>query len=180
MVEGDGLPDKICHPCKFQLEKSYAFRKKCETSDLKLRQHLLEIQEYNKDMENEAAQEEEESREALEITGEQEHIMETNEQNTEAEIVQSTIVKYIEADNEPEADPENITLPSEVDKEACTLKNSELKTEVIESEDGENIFIVENSDPNMDVIADAVKATLANQPGMNNILFTFRIWSFII
>lgn len=43
MFEGDGLPDKICHPCKFQLEKSYNFRKKCEHSDMKLRMHLRDL-----------------------------------------------------------------------------------------------------------------------------------------
>lgn len=37
------MPDKICHPCKFQLEKSYNFRKKCEQSDMKLRMHLRDL-----------------------------------------------------------------------------------------------------------------------------------------
>lgn len=45
VFEGDGLPDKLCHPCKFQLEKSYNFRKKCEQSDMKLRLHLKDVKE---------------------------------------------------------------------------------------------------------------------------------------
>lgn len=45
VFEGDGLPNKICHPCRYQLDKSYTFRKKCENSDLKLRQHLKDLQE---------------------------------------------------------------------------------------------------------------------------------------
>lgn len=30
----------ICHPCKYQLEKSYQFKKKCEAADTKLRKHM--------------------------------------------------------------------------------------------------------------------------------------------
>lgn len=53
----------ICHPCKYQLEKSYQFKKKCEAADLKLRKHIKlihrlsgqdeadESQEGNKDSE---------------------------------------------------------------------------------------------------------------------------------
>lgn len=40
MLEDDGLPGMICRPCHYQLEKYYIFRKKCESSDIKLRMHL--------------------------------------------------------------------------------------------------------------------------------------------
>lgn len=35
----------ICHPCKYQLEKSYQFRKKCQAADSKLRKHMKLIQQ---------------------------------------------------------------------------------------------------------------------------------------
>lgn len=40
VYEEDGLPNMICHPCKYQLEKSYQFKKKCEAADFKLRKHM--------------------------------------------------------------------------------------------------------------------------------------------
>lgn len=89
-----------------------------------------------------------------------------------------TKVSYIQPDPEPENDPESITLPPEIDeaiKEACTLKTADqLKTEVdTENEEADNVFIIEDTehqvmdDNNMNAIADAVKATLASQPGLN-------------
>jgi hypothetical protein len=37
----------ICHPCKYQLEKSYQFKKKCEAADTKLRKHVKLIQQLS-------------------------------------------------------------------------------------------------------------------------------------
>ncbi|XP_053946820.1 zinc finger and SCAN domain-containing protein 30 isoform X1 [Anastrepha ludens] len=37
---GDGLPKSICTECRFQLEKSYYFRKRNQKSDSKLRKHI--------------------------------------------------------------------------------------------------------------------------------------------
>lgn len=45
VFEGDGLPNMICHPCRYQLDKCYAFKKKCENSDVKLKRHIKYIQE---------------------------------------------------------------------------------------------------------------------------------------
>ncbi|XP_029677287.1 zinc finger protein 2 homolog [Formica exsecta] len=45
VYEQDGLPNMICHPCKYQLEKSYQFRKKCQAADAKLRKHMKLIQQ---------------------------------------------------------------------------------------------------------------------------------------
>ncbi|KAL2745640.1 zinc finger protein 543-like [Vespula maculifrons] len=45
VFEEDGLPNKICHPCKYQLEKSYQFKKKCEAADVKLRKHMKLIRQ---------------------------------------------------------------------------------------------------------------------------------------
>ncbi|KAJ8938615.1 hypothetical protein NQ314_011424 [Rhamnusium bicolor] len=177
VFEGDGLPDKICHPCKFQLEKSYNFRKKCESSDTKLRQHLKELKDKMGDIEEENERQDDETE--MDVSEEGEHIITQEDSqpgpSTEEDLVGVTKVSYIEPDPEPENDPENITLPPETDdtiKEACTLKSDDqLKTEIdTENEDGENVFIIEESDhqmmddTNMDAIADAVKATLASQP----------------
>lgn len=49
MYEEDGLPNMICHPCKYQLEKSYQFKKKCEAADAKLRKHMKLIQQLTDD-----------------------------------------------------------------------------------------------------------------------------------
>lgn len=84
-------------------------------------------------------------------------------------------MSYIQGPEEPENVPNNITLPVETDqenREACTLRTTEeLKTEPEDDEAADNIFIIEeNEENNMDdasmgAIADAVKATLASQPG---------------
>ncbi|EEZ98149.1 zinc finger protein 358 [Tribolium castaneum] len=171
VFEGDGLPNKICHPCKFQLEKSYNFRKKCENSDMKLRQHLKSLQakigdaDLNVSGESEAAVEESQEKQEDEV----------KEPSTEEDLVGVTQVAYIQPDPEPEDDPESITLPADADvvnKDACTLKS--LKREVMDVEDNEGdgvIFVDEASqemeDTSYDAIADAVKATLATQPGFD-------------
>uniref|UniRef100_A0A1B0BSJ3 Protein krueppel n=1 Tax=Glossina palpalis gambiensis TaxID=67801 RepID=A0A1B0BSJ3_9MUSC len=36
----DELPKKICSPCRYQLEKSYYFRKRSQAADVKLRKHI--------------------------------------------------------------------------------------------------------------------------------------------
>ncbi|KAK6644740.1 hypothetical protein RUM43_001009 [Polyplax serrata] len=38
--EGDGLPPNICEECLGMVEQTYLFKKKCKTSDSKLREHL--------------------------------------------------------------------------------------------------------------------------------------------
>lgn len=180
------MPNKICHPCKFQLEKSYVFRKKCENSDTKLRQHIKSLQEKIGDVdltkiEDNEVPIEEESR----YEGEAEVARE--EPSTEEDLVGVTQVAYLQPDQEPDDDPENITLPAEeelVNKDACTLKT--MKKERVEIEgmdtgdvdenddedeecDEEQIFMDdtghEMEDTSYDAIADAVKATLAQQPG---------------
>ena len=133
MFEGDGLPDKICHPCRYQLEKSYTFRKKCENSDLKLRQHLKNLQE--KLGEVVLTEIVEDRRGNLMCKGQEDVGGVSNEEiamdvNTEEDLEGIAQVTYIEPDPEPEEDPENITLPQETDKYACTLDTVPLKKEV--------------------------------------------------
>ncbi|KAL1508854.1 hypothetical protein ABEB36_003683 [Hypothenemus hampei] len=188
VFEGDGLPDKICHPCKFQLEKSYNFRKKCEQSDMKLRLHLKEIKDKLGDIlhEDDVNDTLMDSTSSTDIQAEAIHlqikdnqlISEDVEPSTEEDLVGVAKVAYIQAPEEPENTPSSITLPFETDqenKDACTLQTSvELKTEPNDEEIGDDdIFIIqENEDTsvneaNMGAIANAVKATLANQPGIN-------------
>lgn len=52
------------------------------------------------------------------------------EVNTEEDLEGIAQVTYIEPDPEPEEGPENITLPQETDKYACTLDTVPLKKEV--------------------------------------------------
>ncbi|XP_066141008.1 zinc finger protein pita-like [Euwallacea fornicatus] len=186
VFEGDGLPEKICNPCKFQLEKSYNFRKKCEQSDMKLRSHLKELNKLGDVfVENEMAVSSHvpsgesldedttisQSESQVEIEGR------SIEPSTEEDLVGVTKVTYVEAAREEiENSPNNITLSLETDvenREACTLKSiDEVKSEP-EEEAGDGIFIIEENDEtsaehaNMGAIADAVKATLASQPGIN-------------
>lgn len=51
VYEDDGLPNMICHACKYQLDKSYQFRKKCQASDSKLRKHIKQIQRLSSEYE---------------------------------------------------------------------------------------------------------------------------------
>ncbi|ENN73684.1 hypothetical protein YQE_09714, partial [Dendroctonus ponderosae] len=191
VFEDDGLPDKICHPCKFQLEKSYNFRKKCEQSDMKLRLHLKELKYEMGDLltdDGNENQSEDYNDGRMDVDDHLKSDSDSVEPCTEEDIVVThkklycpilflqgvTKVSYIQGPEESENTPSNITLPIEVDqenKEACTLKtNVELKSEPEEEENIENIFVIEEDDGNMNnanmgAIADAVKATLANQPG---------------
>lgn len=171
------MPDKICRTCKFQLEKSYNFRKKCEQSDMKLRQHLRELREL--ELVNA-----EQADDVMEIEDINDELSEKeNSQagpSTEEDLVGVAKVTYIQQDPEPEPDPDNITLPIQTDntvKEACTLNVDDLKSEIdTENEELENSFIITETDQNhqvmtetsMDAIADAVKATLASHTGNKN------------
>ncbi|CAG9833861.1 unnamed protein product [Diabrotica balteata] len=171
VIEGDGLPDKLCCPCKYQLEKSYNFRKKCENSDLRLRLHLRDLpeDEYDKDDVIANASKEENETEVLQLQEERLSEVIEIEPSTEEDLVGVTKVAYIAQDQEPEPDPENITLriePDVDDKEACTLK-----TEMEDHEEIHELFHVEEEQDcetaDMEAIADAVKSTLVNETGLN-------------
>ncbi|KAJ8880785.1 hypothetical protein PR048_017256 [Dryococelus australis] len=41
VFEGDGLPAQICDSCCLQLDSSYDFRKRCEHSDMTLRELVV-------------------------------------------------------------------------------------------------------------------------------------------
>ncbi|KAL3278250.1 hypothetical protein HHI36_013588 [Cryptolaemus montrouzieri] len=185
VFEGDGLPDKICHPCKYQLSKFYTFRKKCESSDSKLRQFINSFGSKSNDesdmddSHHEEEMEQDDTTPSPEQQKQKKQIIEAQENEvveTEEDLVGVTQVAYIHPPDENE-DPENITLPPEVqfiNKSACTLGDTEMKKDLpSEPDNNSNIFIIDNDDNrglddnNLDAIADAVKATLASQPGLN-------------
>lgn len=90
-----------------------------------------------------------------------------------------TKVAYIDVQqDDAESAPNSITLPPEADlesKDACTLDLESFKSEQTEKIEDVDFLIEEHSEGNIDnanigAIANAVKATLANQPGILLIL----------
>jgi hypothetical protein len=43
VMAGDGLPSRICRQCIRQLDRWYAFKQKCENSDVALRQFAVKL-----------------------------------------------------------------------------------------------------------------------------------------
>jgi hypothetical protein len=43
VMAGDGLPSRICRQCIRQLDRWYAFKQKCENSDVALRQFAIKL-----------------------------------------------------------------------------------------------------------------------------------------
>lgn len=131
----------ICQSCKIQLEKFYTFKKKCESSDLKLRRHIKLIQEKicKNDLENGEVRinVNDVLSELMSDDSNDESKENSEELNNEQDLVGARVA-YLEPDNDQqdENDPDSITLPLEseetVTKEACTLKTLNLKKEVIE------------------------------------------------
>lgn len=133
----------ICQSCKIQLEKFYTFKKKCESSDLKLRRHIKLIQEKicKNDQENgEVRINVNDVLSELISDESNEENKSSDEPNNEQDLVGARVA-YLEQDLEPQEDnnPENITLPVEseetITKEACTLNTITMKKEVIEEQE---------------------------------------------
>ncbi|XP_015588346.1 zinc finger protein 543 isoform X2 [Cephus cinctus] len=149
----------ICHPCKYQLEKSYQFKKKCEAADTKLRKHMKLIQQLTGHEEEEEREEgaEQDSKDAsgsgkskqvkqlladlVSSKGDSGQADGDPIQVTEEELVGGYILGM--ASENPEMDetmsegPENITLiPAEerTAKARCTIRTTRIKQEH-ESED---------------------------------------------
>jgi hypothetical protein len=49
MFEGDGLPALICQQCCHEVDRSYKFKMKCETSDATLKQYIKKSPENSED-----------------------------------------------------------------------------------------------------------------------------------
>lgn len=211
VVEDDGLPNMICIACKYQLEKSYVFRKKCESSDHRLRRHLKLISSSNKLLEDEDEIEgqdlvqesalikqcdktlSDKSQQVKKLladiledeTNEDGNIQTLEQTTTESELLGATITYLAQPDAELYEDPDNITLPLEMEeanKDACTLK-TELKNEIIDMEPAEQeldmsqVYYVDvdpssettdsQNSQNYEAIAELVKSTLSTQPGFS-------------
>ncbi|XP_018048253.1 PREDICTED: zinc finger protein 543-like isoform X2 [Atta colombica] len=142
----------ICHPCKYQLEKSYQFRKKCQAADSKLRKHMKLIQQLTG--QDEEGENQDNSRdESQESTGKSKQVKQlladlvSTKGNsgqtdgdpikvTEEELVGGYILGMTSENPEMEEniseDPENITLvPAEerMAKARCTIRTSRIKQE---------------------------------------------------
>ncbi|KAF7994793.1 hypothetical protein HCN44_004265 [Aphidius gifuensis] len=169
VFEEDGLPNMICQACKYQLEKSYQFRKKCEASDTKLRRHMKEIHRLSGQTDgtddNQENINEEDIKESSLRSGKSRKIKQLltdlaspkpddNQDDgdpinvTEEELVGGYILgmgaEMENDDNAPE-DPSNITLNISEETQAkarCTIRGTRIKEEVREQEsddEGEDI-----------------------------------------
>lgn len=153
---------------------------------MKLRQHLRMLQEKIGQVPNLSEESStEDNREDLqqETTIEESSTTQEDQPSTEEDLVGVTQVAYIQPNNEPEEDAESITLPPEtelINKEACTLSAIPKKEIVdMDANDSSSVFMVDDADqemieadntmdePDYNAIANAVKATLASQPGIN-------------
>ncbi|XP_011049371.1 PREDICTED: zinc finger protein 248-like isoform X2 [Acromyrmex echinatior] len=162
VFEQDGLPNMICHPCKYQLEKSYQFRKKCQAADSKLRKHMKLIQQLTG--QDEEGENQDSSRdESQESTGKSKQVKQlladlvSTKGNsgqtdgdpievTEEELVGGYILGMTSENPEMEEniseDPENITLvPAEerMAKARCTIRTSRIKQEQESDDETEEI-----------------------------------------
>ena len=161
MYEEDGLPNMICHPCKYQLEKSYQFKKKCEAADTKLRKHVKLIQQLSGEEESRS---QDESDQTQSNSGKSRRVKQlladlvssksdaSNEQVegdpievTEEELVGGYILgvgaENADMDDLPE-DPENITLgPAEerTAKARCTIRGARIKQEQESDEETDEV-----------------------------------------
>lgn len=149
----------ICHPCKYQLEKSYQFKKKCEAADAKLRKHMKLIQQLTG--QSEEGEKQDSSREELadsSNSGKSKQVKqlladlvstkgESGQADgdpievTEEELVGGYILgmnsENLEMEETMSEDPVNITLvPAEerAAKAHCTIRTTRIKQEQ-ESED---------------------------------------------
>ncbi|KAL7301490.1 hypothetical protein TKK_0005927 [Trichogramma kaykai] len=149
VFEEDGLPNMICHSCKYQLEKAYQFKKKCEAADSKLRKHVKMIQQLTGEEDEVRSQDENEQS----SNGKQKRVKQlladlvsTRSENTqiesdpievtEEELVGGYIlgvgVDNAELEDHLSEDPENITLgPAEerTAKARCTIRGARIKQE---------------------------------------------------
>ncbi|XP_043483613.1 zinc finger protein 510-like [Leptopilina heterotoma] len=153
VFEEDGLPNMICHPCKYQLEKSYQFKKKCEAADVKLRKHMRLINQMTGEEDDEESQDSMgtsidqpsssgKSKQVKQLLADLVSSKEGVELDTEPiEVTEEELVGgYIlgmsaenaDADENLSEGPENITLmPAEerTAKARCTMRTTRIKQE---------------------------------------------------
>ena len=164
----------ICHPCKYQLEKSYQFKKKCEAADSKLKKHVKliqqisgqddDIQSQDSRSENEQSQSNGKSRRVKQLLADlvspKADASSSQGEGLPIEVTEEELVGgYIlgmgaeNADMEDNfsEDPENITLmPSEERsaKARCTMRGTRIKQEQESDEETDERTII-NSESNL-------------------------------
>ncbi|XP_046738709.1 zinc finger protein 595-like isoform X3 [Diprion similis] len=150
----------ICHPCKYQLEKSYQFKKKCEAADFKLRKHIKLIQHLTGQEENSSQEGDHEhpsgsgkSKQVKQLLadlvstkGNSSHTEGDPIEVTEEELVGGYILGMHAENPEMEDplfdDPENITLiPAEerAAKARCTIRTTRIKQEQDSDEEADEV-----------------------------------------
>lgn len=156
----------ICHPCKYQLEKSYQFKKKCEAADAKLRRHFkLITQLADQDDEIRSQDSRSESEQTQSTSGKSRAVKQlladlvstksdgTASQGegdpievTEEELVGGYILgvgaENADIDDNLSEDPEHITLiPTEQRsaKARCTIRGTTIKQEQESDDEGEEV-----------------------------------------
>lgn len=156
----------ICHPCKYQLEKSYQFKKKCETADIKLRKHVKLIHQLtgpedddsrsqDSRSENEQQSNSGKSKRVKQLLADlvstKTNIADSQTEGDPIEVTEEELVGgYIlgvgaeNADMEDNfsEDPENITLVPTEERSAkarCTIRGSRIKQEQESDEEAEEI-----------------------------------------
>ncbi|XP_046738707.1 zinc finger protein 436-like isoform X1 [Diprion similis] len=160
VYDEDGLPNMICHPCKYQLEKSYQFKKKCEAADFKLRKHIKLIQHLTGQEENSSQEGDHEhpsgsgkSKQVKQLLadlvstkGNSSHTEGDPIEVTEEELVGGYILGMHAENPEMEDplfdDPENITLiPAEerAAKARCTIRTTRIKQEQDSDEEADEV-----------------------------------------
>ncbi|XP_028048994.1 zinc finger protein 543 isoform X2 [Monomorium pharaonis] len=151
----------ICHPCKYQLEKSYQFRKKCQAADAKLRKHMKlihqltgqdeegESQDSNRDEESSTGKSKQVKQllaDLVSTKGDSSQVDGDPIEVTEEELVGGYILGMNSENPEMEEniseDPENITLvPAEerTAKARCTIRTTRIKQEQESDDETEEV-----------------------------------------
>ncbi|OXU24517.1 hypothetical protein TSAR_008040 [Trichomalopsis sarcophagae] len=135
VYEEDGLPNMICHPCKYQLEKSYQFKKKCEAADAKLRKHVKLIQQLS-------GQEDDDTR-SQDSRSESEHTQSSGKSRRVKQLLADLVSSKPDASNsQAEGDPIEVTEEELVGGYILGMgaENADLEDNL--SEDPENITLV--------------------------------------
>ncbi|CAL7935965.1 unnamed protein product [Xylocopa violacea] len=150
----------ICHPCKYQLEKSYQFKKKCEAADAKLRKHIKLIQQLtgqseegeNQDSNREELKDSSNSGKSKQVKQLLADLVSTKGDSgqtdgdpievTEEELVGGYILENLEMEETVSEDPANITLgPAEerAAKARCTIRTTRIKQEQDSDDEAEEV-----------------------------------------
>lgn len=154
----------ICHKCRYQIQKSYQFKKKCEASDAKLKKHIKSVQQLVGE-DNDEAQGSRSDNEQTKSSGKSKKVKQlladlvstksdAGSSQTDGEPIEVTeqelVGGYIlgvgneagDVDENFTDDPENITLtPAEqkMAKARCTIRGTRIKQEQESDDEGDEL-----------------------------------------